>query len=62
MLTYPVYPQLGSSVIPILGNTTTTFLGMPLSPTLNNTHCREIISTKVKGMMEKIDCAPLSSR
>ena len=57
-------PQLvlGSSLIPFLGNTTTNFLGMPLSPTLNTTHCREIISTKVQGMMQKIDCAPLSSK
>ena len=57
-------PQLvlGSSLIPFLGNTTTNFLGMPLSPTLNTTHCWEIISTKVQGMMQKIDSAPLSSK
>ena len=57
-------PQLvlGPSTIPFLDNTTTTFLGMPLSPTLNNDHCREIISIKVQEMIKKIDCAPLSSK
>ena len=56
-------PQLGlgSSVIPFLDNTTTTFLGMSLSPTLNNTNCQDTISAKVQGMMEKIDRALLSS-
>ena len=53
---------LGSFVIPFLGNTTTTFLGMPLSPTLSNTNYQEIISANVQGMMEKVDCAPLSSK
>lgn len=52
-------PQLvlGSSLIPFLGNTTTILLGMPLSSTLSTTHCRAITSTKVQGMMQKIDCA-----
>ena len=57
-------PQLvlGPSAIPFLGNTTTTFLGMPLSPTLNNDHCQEIISIKVQGMIKEIDSAPLSCK
>ena len=57
-------PQLtlGSSSIPFLGNTTTTFLGLPLSPTMNDAHYRETIATKVQGMMEKIDRCPLSSK
>ena len=57
-------PQLtlGSSSIPFLGNTTTTFLGLPLSPTMNDAHYRETIATKVQRMMEKIDRCPLSSK
>ena len=42
-------------------NTTTTFLGMPLSPTLNNDHCWEIISVKVQGILQNIGCAPLQA-
>ena len=52
--------MLGSSAIPFLGNTTTTFLGMPVSPTLSDIHHRDIIATKVHDMLEKIDLAPLS--
>ena len=54
--------HLGSSIIPFLGNSTTTFLGMPVSPTLKDSQCREIISTRVQRMMEKIDNAPLSPK
>ena len=52
--------MLGSSAIPFLGNTTTTFLGMPVSPTLSDIHHRDINATKVHEMLEKIDRAPLS--